>query len=504
MFPVIPPPVPVIVAYCPQSFHQFNNKGDIRVLESHEIWTSFKEISSIYRESGHNEEISDYLKNKLQNAGFEVEQKKDGTICASRGLNKEGNNAIILQAHMDVVGISADNNPKKPIELHTNDGWLYANDRTLGADNGLGVAAMLAIANDCRFKNSPLEMLITTDEETGMDGARNLSEKDFHGKYLINLDTEEFGVVIKGCAGINQFDLNEKIKMQILQEADYKKITIEFSGARGGHSATINSDSFIPLEAILIELCHVSFFKLVSVSSGERYNAIPRDAKVVILVPKNSERETLDSLECDLGRLREQYRSKNPNLELVITSEDASVGTQYIDSDFQAKMLEALDAIPTGLLSKFEDNGSTKTSQNLGVIKVTDGNFHAQIMGRSADKQEGQKLKEKTAEILSKLFDKTISTADSTPIWQPQSESLLQDVAVEAFSTNNSAKKPIVKVEHGGLESAIFIQKKPDLEQLSIGPTIEEPHSIQERVKIDTVIPFYDWLSRIIERLNPN
>jgi len=472
------------------------------VLESHEIWTKFIEISSIYRESGHNEEISNYLKNQLQEDGFEVVQKKnDGTICAKRRLNKENNNAIILQAHMDIVGISADGNSKKPIELSIKDGWLYANDRTLGADNGLGVAAILAIAKDPKFRDCPLEMIITTNEETGMDGARKLSEKDFYGKYLINLDTEEFGVIIKGCAGINQFDLNEKIKMQTLENNDYEKITLVISGARGGHSATIKEESLIPLNILLSEFKGIKDLKLVSLSSGERYNAIPRNAEVEFLVPKSEATEVVKTLQIHFEKLKEANLAENPNFVYSISSIDAPTGTKYVDETFQSKMFKALETIPKGLLSKFDDNDSTKTSQNLGVIKLSDGNFFAQIMGRSADKKEGQEHKSKTSEILSKLFDKSISTADSTPIWQPQPESLLQKAAEKAFSTLYPNQKSVIKVEHGGLESAIFTQKAPNLEQISIGPTIEEPHSIQERVKIDTVVPFYNWLSKTIDLL---
>lgn len=501
MYPAIPPPVVQVVAYAPKAFCKYNSKGEYRVLESHEVWTKFEEISSIYRESGHNEEISEYLKKQLTGYGFDVEQKKDGTICASRCLNSAKDNAIILQAHMDMVGISADGNSKKAIKMHVKDGWLYANDRTLGADDGLGVAAILAVAQNPKFKEIPLEMIVTTNEETGMDGARNLIAEDFQGKYLINLDSEESGIIIKGCAGINQFSLDEKIKTQALQSDGYEKVTVKLSGARGGHSATIKQDSLIPLEILLPLLKDTQNLKLVSLSSGERYNAIPRNAELEFLIPKADAEIVVEALKKYLSKTKEENCANNPNFDFSIDTQDAVVGTKYVQSELQAKIVDALEEIPTGLMSKFSDNESTKTSQNLGVLKIADGSFHIQIMGRSADKKEGEELRDTTAQILSKLFDKTIKTTDSTPIWQPKPESLLEKVAVDAFCELNSSVKPIVKVEHGGLESAIFTQKNPNLEQISIGPTIEEPHSIQERVKIDTVVPFYEWLSLIIEKL---
>lgn len=500
MIPIIPPPQ-VIVAYAPENFHQISFKGDTKVVESHKIWSGFEEISNIYRESGHNKEISDYLKKRLQKSGFKVEQKEnDGTIVATRGLNQNHNNAVILQAHMDIVAISEDGNPKKPIQTHIKDGWLYANNRTLGADNGLGVAAILAIADDAKFKNYPLEMIITTDEETGMDGARKLNAKDFYGKYLINLDSEEYGNITKGCAGIAQFNVTENMKMNALESNDYKKISISLKGARGGHSAEITPDCLNPIKVLLSELKDQDI-KLISISGGERYNAIPRDAYAEFLIQKSKSEVFEKKLNTDLAQIKEEKLAKNPNFEYSISSEDAKSGIKYVDSEFQTRTFEALNAIPIGLLIKFEDNGCTKTSQNLGVLKISDGTFNTIIMGRSSDKKEKQELSEKTSAILSKFLGKQISLSDSTPIWQPQSESVLEKTAVKALFEVSDGQKAIVKVEHGGLESAIFTEKVPNLEQISIGPTIEEPHSIQERVKIDTVVPFYDWLCRILELL---
>lgn len=500
MIPIIPPPQ-VIVAYATKNFHPISFRGDIKVVQSHKIWSDFTEVSNIYRESGHNQEISDYLKNRLEKSGFKVEQKEnDGTIVAIRGLNQTYNNAVILQAHMDIVAISEDGNPKKTIQTHIKDGWLYANDRTLGADNGLGVAAILAIADDERFKNYPLEMIITTDEETGMDGARKLNAKDFYGKYLINLDSEEYGNITKGCAGISQFNVTEKIKMRPLESNDYKKISISLKGARGGHSAEITPDCLNPIKVLLSEL-NTEDIKLISISGGERYNAIPRDAYAEFLIPKSKSETIEKKLNADLEKIKEEKLEKNPNFEYSISSEDAKSGTKYIDSEFQTKMFKALNAIPIGLLSKFDDNGCTKTSQNLGILKISDGTFSTIIMGRSSDRKEKQELSEKTSAILSKFLGKQISLSDSTPIWQPQPESILEKAALKALAKVSNGQKATVKVEHGGLESAIFTEKKPDLEQISIGPTIEEPHSIQERVKIDTVVPFYDWLCQILKLL---
>lgn len=508
MIPAVPP-TQVVVAHVPKEFNQVSFKGNLKFLESHKIWSNFEEITKIYRESGHNGQISKYLKNRLQRAGFTVVQKRgDGTLCASRGVNKAHNNAIILQSHMDMVGISSDGNPRRPIVLNMKEGWLYANDRTLGADNGVGMAAMLAVADDARFKKFPLEMIFTTDEETTMHGASILTPKDFYGRYLINLDTEKYGTVIKGSAGISEFDVSEKIKMHAINDYSFERISVTLNGARGGHSACITPDSINPIKVLLSELQNKKVIKLVSLSGGERFNAIPREASADFLVPKNEAKWIIKALRENLEKLKQEKSLTNPDFEYLIFAQNANPGTKYVDPEFQAKMFEAMDAVPTGVLSKFEKDSTGrecyKTSQNLGVLNVSGGKFQAKIMGRSADEKEGKELQAKTSAILSELFGKKIAVTDTGPIWQPQAKSLLQDAAVSAYGSISDGGRPIVTVEHGGLEPSIFAKKKPNLQMISIGPTIEEPHSVTERVQVDTVLPFYNWLSKIIELLNKN
>lgn len=500
LFADLPPQVH-IVSYKPIEFKFQDKKGDIKLIESHQIWSDFSEVTKIYRESGHNKEISDYLKNRLEKELFEVVQKSDGTLCATRGLNKEKNNAIILQAHMDMVAISADGNPRKEIFTHIKDGGLYANERTLGADNGIGVAAILAIAKDERFKKYPLEMIITTDEETEMLGARALSKNDFHGRYLINLDSEEFGHITKGCAGINQLKISEKIPTQILQSDDYSQISIFLTGARGGHSAEIKSNSLNPILILLKELQNFNDIKLVSLSGGERYNSIPRGAKAIFLVKSSYVSDVEKQIFIDLEKIKQNNIKFNPNFDIKIENQKADRGISYIDTSFQQTLFKAFNNIPLGLISTFEDKNISKTSQNLGIFNLSGRYFNTIIMERSSDKKESDEIKNKTFLALCQLVSKGKIACDSTPIWQPKKSSKLEAVAIKAFSQIEKNIQSKITIEHGGLESAIFVDKVPELEQISIGPTIQEPHSIQERVKIGTVVPFYEWLAEILIQL---
>lgn len=501
MISIAPPPA--IIAPVNKNNHQVNFKGDLKLLEHNKVWQNFVEISKIYRESGHMGEISEYIQKRMHKAGFEVRHiPNDGTVIATRGLNAQKDNAIILQSHMDIVGVSADKNSKKPIEFHEKDGYVYANDRTAGFDDGIGVADMLTIADDPKFEKYPLQMIFTTDEETGMDGANLLQSGDFHGKYLINLDSEKSNELVIGCAGIKEFEVKEPIPSEILTSGDYKKLTVSLGGASGGHSADIKPTSLNPIKTLISEFKAIDTIGLVSLKGGEVFNSVPTGARAEILVHKKDEEAVLKRLSEHLATLKEQKIASNPEFSYEISSEDASIGTQYIEPQFQEKLLGALDSVPVGLLSKFEDNGSSKTSQNLGVIDISGGQIKTTIMGRSSDEKERVDLEKRTEAILSDLFGKTIKTTDSTPIWQPRQGSLLQDAAIKAYSDVYGGKKPIVKVEHGGLETAVFVQKKPELDLVSIGPTIEAPHSVRERVKIDTIEPSYNWLERLIQILS--
>lgn len=499
MFPIISPPPPAIVSYHKQNVHNVSFKGDLALLRASSVLSNFEEISKIYRESGHCKEISNYIKKRLESAGFALDRKKDGTICATRGLNANRDNAIILQAHMDMVAESKDGNPRKPIKLNMKDGWLYANGRTLGADNGIGVATILSIADDAKFKKYPLELIITTDEETTMGGASALLPQDFYGKFLINLDSEEIGKITKGCAGITQYEVAKKIKTATLNNNQYSKIRIKIKGGSGGHSCLIKNDTFNPLQTVLQTLKN-SDCKLVALNGGNKLNTIPTEASVEILVPKSQTQEIKIKLYKHLSEVEKRNKQKNPDLSFSIASGRAEIGLKYVDEQTQKRLLDKLAKVPTGLLSTFDD-GFNKTSQNLGALKISDGICSIKVMGRSADPtdKEGEELKRRTIEYLSAAFNQKVSTTCEIPTWRAKSNSLLENKAIEAYSKTQNDKTPKIMIEHGGLEPAVFTSKRPDLDQISIGPTIEDPHSTKERLKIDTVPVFYNWLVKILE-----
>lgn len=470
------------------------------------IWEYFYEMSQIYRESGHNEEISNYLKAKLETLGFTVEQETDGlakyNIIATRNVDREKKNAIILQAHMDMVAVSADDNPKKPIKFIVDGDYLKANDRTLGADNGIGLAIALAVAEDKNFQDLPLQMLFTVDEETGLYGAEGIDKEDFHGNYLINLDSEEFGIVTMGCAAL--ISVNEKIpapmiKVDVTEFTPYK---ISITEASGGHSGMdIDKNRINPIREGMKLLNNYPEIKIVSLEGGQRFNSIPRDFHATILVDKNDQ-ETVTSIEESLNSIVSTYKETDPLLKANFQELSTSENTikKALEPDFQAKTTAIIaENLKNGLLSTYK-NGDSKTSQNIGIIKLENGYLTIVISLRSSDVKEKQELIEHTTSTLSTLAGNPVEPDRGSPIWQPIEGSELANLAVKAYQ-EVGVEEAHTQVVHGGLENAIFAKTIPGIEQISVGPDIVDAHTITERVKISSVKDFYAYMQVLLQKI---
>ena len=498
-------------------------------LEPKRVWEIFEEITKIYRPSddgpyGENcKEISNYLKEKLENSNFKVTQVlNEGpgkyNILAER--NVKGKNALILQAHMDMVAVAdgpteADKDIKKPIKLHIEGDLLKANSRTLGADNGIGLAYAIAIAESDKYKNLPLQIIATVNEETGMYGAVAIKPEDIKGQYLINIDSEEYGEITIGCAGMNLFETTKNYDTKPVGSNDYKKITITIDKARSGHSGIdINKGRINPIRAILEELNDLSKdtnLRMISIEGGSKMNSIPIKAEAEILVPAaDADRVGLKLAET-LKSLKKQHKSSDPDLvtNLKTDSKNADPKTNVICEDFQEKLLRIMgNKLQVGCKSTYDD-GNLKTSQNLGILKVKDGKIYTSILMRSSDKTEKADLESQTSKQLEELFGEKI-VSDPSPIWEPKIkkgaggkdtlDSKLAQLAIQAYK-EMGIKNPPAQPCHGGLENAQFANKVENIDQISVGPDILEPHTVQEAIRIPTVQKFYDFLTKLIDKV---
>jgi dipeptidase D len=489
--------------------------GHLKNLEPARVWEIFEEITKIYRESGPNEhsrennkEISNYLVNKLKPLGFDIQQAQEGAgkynIIATRNVDKNKRNAIILQAHMDMVCISDDKNPKKPIKLKIDGDYLRANNRTLGADNGIGIAMAIAVAEDPKFSKLPLEIIFTVDEETGMYGAAAMNAGDLYGNKLINIDSEKYGEITIGCAGMDIFKEIRKVPVEPINSTDYKKITLSIKDAQGGHSGEdINKDRLNPIKAALAELNNYKDIRISSITGGEKPNSIPREVTIELLAPQKTANIIADNLINSLNSLKDNYKKTETNLKVNVQTESKNTPaeTVVLKEDFQNKLLNILGKqLHSGMKSVYE-NGDTKTSQNLGILNLKGKDIELAVSMRSSEEDEKKELFNQTTAQLSELFDEPIKPFNSSPIWQPKHDSALTKLAAEAYK-EIGIEKPRVYTCHGGLENAQFAAKKPELDHISVGPTIHDPHTVNERINIPSVENFYKFLQLLLQKMS--
>lgn len=493
--------------------------GAVDGLKPEKVWKNFEEITKIPRASGNNQQISEHLQRKLEKAGFEVKVKgpeadvlgHDGkvigqgqyTIVATRNVDKAKKDAIILQAHMDMVSISADKKHDKPIQLIKDGNYIRANDRTLGADNGTGLAMALAIAEEPEFKKFPLEIIFTTDEEIGLYGARGLNKDDIHGKSLINLDSEESNVITTGCAGVDMYKEEEKVPTVAIGNDKYKSINLAISGAKGGHSGiVINQEHINPIKAILSELGDLSKqykdIRLSTIVGGEKPNSIPKEVNAQILVPQEKAEEISELLRERFAKIEQDSSSFEPSLrsKILVSNKTSDPDTRVVTPEFQNKLFQILGKdLLSGMQTSFK-NGNPKTSQNLGVIDLKDGNLRIQLCSRSNSVKERPGLRKNTTSQLSSLLDKDVKP-ESSPVWTPKPDAA--SLAVETYKRLNG-EEPKVEITHGGLENAYF--DKFGLKHVSIGADMEGAHDVKERVFIPTMEKSYKFVQELIKAVH--
>ncbi len=479
-------------------------KGELENLEPQAVWKNFEDISKIYRESGHCKEISDFLEKKLKQSGFETYKETNGigknNVYGLRNINN--NNGIILQAHMDMVSISDDNNPKKPIKLNKLGDRLYANNRSLGSDDGIGVATALAVAENPKFRNMPLQIIFTVDEETTMNGAKAVKPEHLVGKYLINIDSEEYGIITTGCSGNSTYTIDKPVPITILNKNNYKKVNIAISHASGGHSGEdINKGKLNPLKHLLEELNKTNNIHIVSINGGDKSNSIPKNARAEFFIQQDQVKGFTKRINKVFKNIKAKHKITDPDVQtsLSISKGVALPNAKVLHKDFQDKLLKNFsEKLINGVLSK-DMHGNPRTSQGLGYLDIGDGKISLSIMERSSCKSEDKQLRKQTEKLLENIFNEKPQPPDHYPIWEPNVRSELTNKAVQAF-VKTEGKKPKITTSYGGTENPEFIDKVED--QISIGPTIDQPHTVRENISVASVQKLYKYLENLLLSLN--
>ncbi len=459
-------------------------------LEPERLWRHFENISKIPRCSGNESGIREYVVNFARSKGLVYRVDGAGNVVIKKG--EVSNTGPVLQAHLDMVceknsDVQHDFS-KDPLDIYIDGEWVKARGTTLGADNGIGVAAALSLLEE---DLSPFEVLLTVDEETGLTGAYNLEPELVDGRFLLNLDTEEEGVFIIGCAGGGDSIIRLKTEVE---EKKGTGLRLKLSGLKGGHSGMdINTGrgNAIKLMARLL-LSVIGEIELNSFEGGDKRNAIPRECTASFFYRDENVKERILSLWEDI---REEYRSVETDMSLEM--EEVPLNGVLTEGRDLVKLLILL---PHGVISMSRDiEGLVQTSTNLASVHLKEGYVEIVESSRSSMESELSHVRE-VIRLTSEMFHAEVEQPAGYPAWKPQKDSMLVKKASQVYE-RLFQRKPIITAIHAGLETGVLGKKIPGLDMISFGPTIKNPHSPDERVHIPSVLKFYNFLKELVKEL---
>ncbi|MCI9070832.1 aminoacyl-histidine dipeptidase [Clostridium sp.] len=476
-------------------------------LEPKAVFEYFEEISNIPRGSGNEKEISDYLLNFGKSLGLESIQDKALNVIIKKPGTKGYENAptVIIQGHMDMVceknnGVEHDFE-KDPLKLRIVDDYIYATDTTLGADNGIAVAYAMAILASNDIPHPPIEVLITTDEETGMSGAMAIDKENIDGKILINLDNEEEGYLLVSCAGGVRSTGTINIEKQDIKDKALIKINI--SGLKGGHSGMDiikergNSNKI--LGRVLKGLSREVKFNIISLNGGSKNNAIPREAEAIISTSINDEETVMNVIKNWNDIIASELRAQDPGVKI-----EGSIASENLEKEFTdestSKVLDLLYLYPNGINSKSVDiDGLVESSTNLGVLTTNDTTveFDSAIRSSVPSLKEEIVLRSKT---IVELLGGEFTTTSDYPAWQYNPDSQIREICQRVHKELYGKEAEIVAI-HAGVECGLFNEKLGNLDMISFGPNLYDVHTPDEHMSISSVKNCYEYLKAILKEI---
>ena len=476
-------------------------------LAPQQVWRQFHALTQIPRPSGHTEQVTSFLVDFGKGLGLESFTDEVGNVIirkpATPGM--EGRKGVVLQAHMDMVPQKNNDTvhdfTKDPIDAYVDGDWVKARGTTLGADNGLGVAAILAVLEAKDLKHGPLEALITRDEETGMYGAFGLKPGTLKGEILLNLDSEEEGELYIGCAGGVDITATMEYKEQAPEEG-WTARRLVLKGLRGGHSGLeinegrANANKLLArvIHDLLVEFnCQLAFFE-----GGNMRNAIPREASAVLLFDP----EDVDGLEDYIREYEAQINAEYTPIEsgLTLRMEAAEAPDTVVPAEIQDNLIDTLMACQDGVMRMIPTVPDTvETSSNLAIVLIGGGKAEYRILARSSS----DTMKDYLADCLTACFSMAgmkVEQSGSYSGWQPNVDSPILHAMTKSYK-EQFGTEAAVKVIHAGLECGIIGANCPGLDMVSFGPTLRSPHSPDERAYIPSVSRFYDFLTATLAQV---
>ncbi len=477
-------------------------------LKPEALWKHFDQILKIPHCSGHEKALGDYIIGQAKGLGLAWKKDKVGNVVVSKPATpgKERATGIILQGHLDMVceknSDVAHDFSRDPIVPVIKNGWVQARGTTLGSDNGIGLSTALAVLEEKSLAHGPLECLFTTAEETGLDGARLIEPGFLQGKQLLNLDSEELGTFTIGCAG--GADSHLTLPLQRRPARGLERYLVKLTGYRGGHSGIdihLGRGNAIRLLArLLMQLQEKFSFRLAHFEGGNKHNAIPREAWAEVQLPAAKAAAASSFLRSAFGQVKGEFQTVEKEASLGIEKAKGK-GKAPLTPAAQQTFLRLLLALPHGVLAMHPDISSlVETSNNLAIVRVKPSQASILCSSRSsiASALESVRLGIKATADLAGAKTKQ---PEGYPGWKPNLTSpllkALKDVHQRVFG-----KEAAVVAIHAGLECGLIGEKFPGMDMISFGPTIQHPHSPEERVDIKSVEEFWKLLTESLRILS--
>ncbi len=481
--------------------------SEIKNLQPQLIWKNFYALTQVPRPSGHLEKVQQLLLDWAKERGIEAFKDGGENIVmrkpATPGM--ENRRTAVMQAHMDMVPQALPDSTHvfetDPIQTYIDGDWVRAKGTTLGADNGIGVAAIMAVFEDETLPHGPLEALITSDEETCMYGVNHLAADTLTGDILLNIDNETLGEFVIGSAGGINITATMGYK-EVEPEAGDAAFRITVTGLRGGHSGLEINENRANANKLMARLLRQAIVddeaRLATWNGGNMRNAIPRHAEVVVTIPAENENDLRDLVAYCEQVFADEYRAVEPGLKMTVESAELPAG--LVPEEIQDNLVSALLACHDGVLRNIPSIPHiVETSSNLAIVTIGGGKAEVLILARSSS----ESMLEYVGTMIESCFGMVgmkVEFGGGYGAWQPNFDSPIAALMVDVYR-DLYGEEAQVQVVHAGLECSLIGEVYPNMDLVSFGPTMRSPHTPDERCNIPSVAKFWDFLRELITRI---
>lgn len=474
---------------------------EVSALHPSAVWTHFEMLNAIPRGSKKEERVIAFMKSFGEGLGLETIVDETGNVLIRKPATKgyENRKGIVLQSHLDMVHQKNSDSDfdfdTQGIESYIDGDWVKAKGTTLGADNGMGVASIMTVLADDSIEHGPIEAFFTIDEETGMTGAFGLKGGLLKGDILLNLDSEDEGELYIGCAGGEDTTVTDHYEPTHIPDG-HSALLIEVKGLKGGHSGmdinTGRGNANKVLNRLLIDLSEVFEIGLSSFDGGSLRNAIPREANAELLCLTKDLSDVRHFIDLKQAVYKLEFGEIEP--ALTISSTEIDLPKNRIPSDYLQRLIWSIKAAPNGVIAMSKDiEGLTETSVNMARVLVKDGDVKILFLNRSSVDSRKKALTQQISSVFSLMGVDEIKHHGAYPGWTPNPDSDILKTMSAGYE-RLYGKTPKVMAIHAGLECGILGTHYPEMDMISFGPTIRNPHSPDEKVNIPTVGLFWDYL----------